>query len=49
MRLLFFGFLVAFFICTLTIFLTEQTRKETNEANRSVQSQTKGCESNAKN
>jgi cbb3-type cytochrome oxidase subunit 3 len=49
MRLIFFGFLVAFFICAMTIFLTEQTRKEANEANRSVQSQTKGCESNNKN
>lgn len=49
MRLIFFGFLIAFFICTLIIFLTEQTRKEANEAGRSVQSQAKSCESNAKN
>jgi cell division protein FtsI/penicillin-binding protein 2 len=49
MRLIFFGFLIAFFICTLTIFLTEQTRKEAYEASRSVQSQAKGCESNTKN
>jgi CHASE3 domain sensor protein len=49
MRLIFFGFLIAFFICTLTIFLTEQTRKEAHEASRSVQSQTQGCESNTKN
>ena len=49
MRMIFFCFLVVFFLCAMTIFLTEQTRKEANEANRSVQSQAKGCESNTKN
>ena len=49
MRMIFFCFLIAFFLCSMIITLTEQSRKETNEANRSVQSQAQSSKGNIKN
>ena len=49
MKMIFFCFLVAFFLCSITIFLVEQIRKEANEKARSVPSQTQGSKGNVKN